>query len=49
MSEGLKSDTDVEKLVAQICYRAADLSYLLDLRNQKLSEYSEELREDSSQ
>jgi hypothetical protein len=46
MDEGLKSDTDLEKLVVQICYRAADLSYLLDLRDQKLSEYSEELREE---
>ncbi|MEX0722588.1 MAG: hypothetical protein WD053_01855 [Gracilimonas sp.] len=46
LDEGLKSDMDVEKLVVQICYRAADLSYLLDLDNQKLSEYSEELREE---
>lgn len=48
MSEGLESDMDIEILVAQICYRAADLSYLLDLRNQNLSEYSEELREEPS-
>lgn len=48
LEEGLESDKDIEKLVVQICYRAADLSYLLGLRNQKLSKYSEELREDSS-
>ncbi len=48
LSDGLKSDKDIEKLVVQICYRAADLSYLLDLRNQKLSEYSKELREEPS-
>jgi hypothetical protein len=48
LEEGLESDKDIEKLVVQICYRAADLSYLLDLRNQKLSQYSEELRKDSS-
>jgi hypothetical protein len=48
LNEGIESDTDVEKLVIQICYRAADLSYLLDLKNQKLSEYSKELREEPS-
>lgn len=44
LSEGLNKETDIEKLVGQICYRAADLSYLLDLKNQKLSDYSEEFR-----
>jgi hypothetical protein len=38
MENGLESDEDIEKLVVQICYRAADLSYLLKIRNQKLSE-----------
>ncbi|REL24857.1 hypothetical protein DYD21_17010 [Rhodohalobacter sp. SW132] len=42
--EGLKTDEDIEKLVIQICYRAADLSYLLDQTNQKLSVYSENFR-----
>lgn len=46
LDEGLKSDMDIEKLVVQIRYRAADLSYLLDIRNQKLSKYSKELREE---
>lgn len=44
LKEGLKSDADIERLVVQICYRAADLSYLLDIRNEELSKYSEELR-----
>jgi hypothetical protein len=30
----------------QICYRAADLGYLLDLEESKLSDYSEWLRRD---
>ncbi|MFO7845816.1 MAG: hypothetical protein R6V27_04575 [Balneolaceae bacterium] len=48
LNEGIKSDKDIENLVVQICYRAADLSYLLDIKNRKLSEYSEELREEPS-
>ena len=37
-------DADIESAVKQICYRVADLSYLLDQRHEKLSDYSEELR-----
>ena len=37
-------DADLESAVQQVCYRAADLSYLLDQRNEKLSDYSNELR-----
>ena len=37
-------DAEIESAVQQICYRAADLSYLLDQSNQKLSDYSQELR-----
>jgi hypothetical protein len=37
-------DAEIESAVKQICYRAADLSYLLDQRHEKLSDYSEELR-----
>lgn len=48
LNESLETEMDIEKLVVQICYRAADLSYLLDLRNQKLSKYSEELRKEPS-
>jgi hypothetical protein len=42
--EGLNDEKAVEALVTQICYRAADLAYLLDLEETLLSEYSEELR-----
>jgi hypothetical protein len=44
VNEGLRSTEDVERLVKQICYRAADLSYLLDLEGQPLSRYSRHLR-----
>ncbi len=46
MREGLSSARDVEKLVTQICYRAADLGYLLDVEEEQLSDYSEELRKE---
>lgn len=37
-------DAELESAVKQICYRAADLSYLLDQRGETLSDYSKELR-----
>ncbi len=37
-------DAELESAVQQICYRAADLAYLLDQTQQKLSDYSEDLR-----
>ena len=37
-------DAQLESAVKQVCYRAADLSYLLDQRKEKLSDYSEALR-----
>jgi len=37
-------DAQLESAVQQVCYRAADLSYLLDQRNEKLADYSEALR-----
>lgn len=37
-------DAELESAVQQICYRAADLSYLLDQKHKKFSDYSEELR-----
>jgi hypothetical protein len=46
MQEGLSNARDVEKLVTQICYRAADLGYVLDAEGEQLSDYSEELREE---
>ena len=43
-AEGLKADEVVEKLVTQICYRTADLAYLLDREGKLLSRYSRHLR-----
>jgi uncharacterized protein YndB with AHSA1/START domain len=43
MKEGLGPES-IEALVTQICYRAADLAFLLDMRNEPLSRYSERLR-----
>ena len=44
LEQGVESDEEIEKLVTQICYRAADLSYLLTLEGKELFEYSRELR-----
>mgnify|MGYP000203291533 CR=1 FL=1 len=44
---GLTDERAIERLVTQICYRAADLAYLLDLRGERLSDYSLELRQES--
>jgi len=41
---GLESAEDIEKLVRQICYRAADLAYLLKVEGSSLSRYSRHLR-----
>jgi hypothetical protein len=46
LQEGLASKDNVEELVVQICYRAADLGYLLDMTGERLSEYSEALRQE---
>lgn len=45
MVEGLEDEEAVEELVLQICYRAADLGYLLRVTGEPLWVYSEELRE----
>lgn len=42
--DGLATADDIESLVVQICYRAADLSVLLDSEGRTLSDYSEALR-----
>src|SRR5215475_1121746 len=44
IKEGLKTEEDIEKLVVQICYRAADLAMLLENEKKNLSDYSQELR-----
>jgi hypothetical protein len=48
MARGLADEGAVERLVTQICYRAADLAYLLDLEGEILSSYSQELRSESA-
>ena len=44
LRDGLQTDEQVEDLVIQVCYRAADLSYLLRLRGEPLHKYSDLLR-----
>lgn len=45
VEEGLTDEPAIEDLVVQICYRAADMAYLLDLEGSRLSDYSQALRE----
>ncbi len=40
----LAGEAEVESLVNQICYRAADLGFLLDCEKKRLSEYVHPLR-----
>ena len=44
MELGLENAEDIEKLVRQICYCAADLAYLLMVEGSSLSRYSRHLR-----
>jgi hypothetical protein len=44
LAEGLRDENSVEQLVTQICYRAADLGFLLDREKKPLSRYSRHLR-----
>ena len=44
---GLKDKESIDNLVEQVCYRAADLSYLLRVESRDLSEYSSGLRDGS--
>ncbi|MGI9550277.1 MAG: hypothetical protein ACR2MT_03680 [Aurantibacter sp.] len=44
LSEGLNSEKEIEALATQICYRTADLGYLIDQKGKKLTDYSEDLR-----
>lgn len=41
---GLADEASIDRLVTQICYRAADLGFRLDMAGELLSDYSEELR-----
>jgi len=44
LEEGLRDAESIEKLVTQICYRAADLAFLLERAEKTLSQYSRHLR-----
>ena len=44
VEEGLRDPESIDKLVTQICYRAADLAFLLDRVGKTLSQYSRHLR-----
>lgn len=44
IEKGLRDGDSVEQLVTQICYRASDLSVLLDMEEEPLSLYSRDLR-----
>jgi hypothetical protein len=47
IEEGLDQEGAVERLVAQIGYRAADLAFRLDMERSRLSDYEEELKEET--
>ncbi|MDA7882277.1 hypothetical protein N9A94_08220 [Akkermansiaceae bacterium] len=44
--KGLTNESEIDALAGQICYRAADLSFLLKEKEERLEQYSEELREE---
>jgi len=44
LEKGFRIKKNIESLVWQICYRAADFAYLLELEGKNISEYSEYLR-----
>jgi hypothetical protein len=44
IEHGLRDEPSIERLVIQICYRAADLGFLLDREKKVLSHYSQDLR-----
>ena len=47
LKDGLASTEAIESLVTQICYRSADLGFVLDKTGHHLSQYSRHLRKDS--
>ncbi len=47
VEQGLEDKGSIERLVTQVCYRAADLGFRLDMEGQRLSEYLDELRQES--
>jgi len=46
MKENLDTKEKIDDLIIQICYRVADLGYLLELEKSELSDYSDWLRRD---
>ena len=48
VEEGFSGEETIEDLAVQICYRAADLGFLLDRTGLRLSDYSRELRDESA-
>ena len=46
LKDGLAGTEAIESLVTQICYRAADLGFVLDKKGHHLSQYSRHLRKD---
>jgi hypothetical protein len=46
IAEGLRDEPSVERLVKQVCYRAADLAFLLKVEGMPLSRYSRHLRKE---
>ena len=46
LKDGLSGTEAIESLVTQICYRSADLGFLLDKKGYHLSQYSRHLRKD---
>jgi hypothetical protein len=47
IQEGLDQEGAVERLVTQIGYRAADLAFRLDMEGSRLSDYEEQLKEET--
>ena len=47
VEKGLADEASIERLVTQVCYRAADFGYLLDLERRRLSYYSQDLRKET--
>jgi hypothetical protein len=47
MSKGLEDAEAIEELVTQICYRASDLAFVLQMRGEPFSRYSRHLRKES--
>lgn len=44
LENGINDEADIDALTGQICYRAADLSFLLKQNEKRLEQYSEDLR-----